>query len=97
MPPSSRLEGAVDQYYASPVGVGDRVLIGSVRGTIFVLGTGDELEIVARNQFDEGIFATPAIVANTMYLRTEGHLWAIGSGGDLALEPLPAPHVVAGP
>ena len=66
------------EYCASPVGVGDRVLIGASRGTMFVLGTGDELEIVARNEFDEGIYATPAIVANTMYLRTAGHLWAIG-------------------
>lgn len=73
--------GEGGEYYASPLGVGDRVLIGSVRGTMFVLATGDALEIVARNQFDEGIFATPAIVANTMYLRTEGHLYAIGETG----------------
>jgi hypothetical protein len=43
-----------------------------------VLGTGDELEIVARNDFGEGIIATPAVVENTMYLRTSRHLWAIG-------------------
>ena len=59
--------------------MGDRVLIGSVKGTLFVLGTGDELEIVARNQFDEGIFATPAVVDNTLYLRTAKHLWAVGT------------------
>jgi len=75
---ASRL-GVGGEYYASPVGVGDRVLIGASRGTMFVLGTGDELEIVARNEFDEGIYATPAIVANTMYLRTAGHLRAIGA------------------
>jgi outer membrane protein assembly factor BamB len=78
--------GEGGEYYASPIGVGNRVLIGSVRGTLFVLGTGDELEIVARNQFDEGIFATPAVVSNTLYLRTEGHLYAIGGdGGGTAL------------
>lgn len=70
--------GQGGEYYASPVGVGDRVLIGSVRGTMFVLGTGDSLEIVARNDFGEGIFATPAVVDGTLYLRTAGHLWAIG-------------------
>jgi len=46
---------------------------------VFVLGTGDGLEIVARNELGERIFATPAIVENTMYLRTEGHLWAFGA------------------
>lgn len=73
--------GEGGEYYASPVGVGGRVLVGSGRGTMFVLGTGDELEIVARNRFDEGIYATPAVVSNTLYLRTEGHLYAIGEAG----------------
>ncbi len=77
--------GVGGEYYASPVGVGDRVLIGSVRGTMFVLGTGDGLEIVARNEFDEGIFATPAVVENTLYLRTERHLWAITALADATL------------
>ncbi len=51
---------------------------------MFVLATGDELEIVARNEFDGGIYATPAIVANTMYLRTARHLWAIGTTAPLS-------------
>ena len=94
---ASRL-GVGGEYYASPVGVGDRVLIGSSRGTMFVLGTGDELEIVARNEFDEGIYATPAIVANTMYLRTAGHLWAIGNAGAVASGDLAGvPDVDSGP
>jgi len=63
-------------------GIGDRVLVGSVRGTMFVLGTGDGLEIVARNDFGEGIFATPAVVEDTMYLRTARHLWAVGATDD---------------
>ena len=70
--------GVGGEYYSSPIGVGDRVFIGTVRGTMFVLGTGSELEIVAANEFDEGIFATPAVIDNTMYLRTTGHLYAIG-------------------
>jgi outer membrane protein assembly factor BamB len=75
---AERLGGGGGEYYASPVGIGDRVLVGSVRGTMFVLGAGDRLEIVSRNDFGEGIFATPAVVENTMYLRTARHLWAIG-------------------
>ncbi len=53
---------------------------------MFVLATGDELEIVAPNEFDEGIYATPAIVANTMYLRTPRPLWAIGTTDVVATE-----------
>ena len=45
---------------------------------MFVLGTGDDLEIVAENDFGEGIFATPAVSADTMYVRTTRHLFAIG-------------------
>jgi outer membrane protein assembly factor BamB len=90
--------GVGGEYYASPVGVGDRVLVGASRGTMFVLATGDELEIVARNEFDEGIYATPAVVDNTMYLRTARHLWAIGDARAAASEPRPAlPDVAAGP
>ena len=29
-------------------------------------------------ELGEGIEATPAIVADTLYVRTEGHLWAFG-------------------
>ena len=72
------------------MGVGDRVLIGATRGTMFVLATGDDLEIVARNEFDEGIYATPAVVDNTLYLRTARHLWAIGDTQAAASGGLPA-------
>jgi len=90
--------GVGGEYYSSPVGVGDRVLIGATRGTMFVLGTGDELEIVARNEFDEGIYATPAIVDNTLYLRTARHLWAIGDAPPVIEKDLPVPpEITAGP
>ena len=70
--------GVGGEYYATPLGVGDRVLVGSVKGTMFVLGTGDEMEIIARNEFEEGIMATPAVVGDTLYLRTTKRLYAIG-------------------
>ncbi|MDH3629440.1 MAG: PQQ-binding-like beta-propeller repeat protein [Acidobacteriota bacterium] len=70
--------GEGGEYYATPVGVGDRIVIASARGTVFVIGTGDELEVLSENKFGESIAATPAVVGDTMYLRTEEHLWAIG-------------------
>lgn len=36
-------------------------------------------EILAVNNFDEDIYATPALSEGTMYLRTRRALYAIGS------------------
>ena len=74
---SERL-GVAGEYYATPVAVGDHLLICAQRGTVFMVRAGDHLEIVARNDLGEGLSATPAVVANTLYLRGEKHLWAFG-------------------
>ena len=63
---------------ASPILVGDRLIVAAERGAIFVLSSGDEFEMVARNELGEGIYATPAAVDNTLYIRTSDHLWAFG-------------------
>ena len=54
------------------------MLVGTQRGLMLVLGTGDDLEVIAKNDFGEEIVASPAVVDNTLYLRTGGHLYAIG-------------------
>jgi len=43
-----------------------------------VLAGGDEFEVISLNELGEGIYATPAVVDNTLYVRTEDHLWAFG-------------------
>lgn len=74
--------GVAGEYYATPIGVGNRVIVPSARGTVFVIDAsstgGDELNVVARNELGDGVYATPAIVDNTMYLRSSKYLWAIG-------------------
>lgn len=72
--------GKGGEYYATPVGIGDRVVVASARGTVFVIEAGDSLEVVGRNEFDEPIAATPAVTRDTMYLRMASRLWAIGAG-----------------
>ena len=37
---------------------------------------GDRLEVLARNDLAEPVFATPAIADGTLYVRTNRHLWA---------------------
>jgi outer membrane protein assembly factor BamB len=75
---SERL-GVPGEYYATPVAVGDHLLIAAQRGTLIVIKAGDRLDIVSRNELGEGLSATPAIVANTLYLRGDKNLWAVGN------------------
>jgi outer membrane protein assembly factor BamB len=78
--------GAPGQYIASPIAVGDRVVMASVPGVVTVVEVSDELKVVARNMMRERIFTTPAVVDNRLYLRTVDHLYAFGEvgGGEAA-------------
>ncbi|MHC4199445.1 MAG: PQQ-binding-like beta-propeller repeat protein, partial [Planctomycetota bacterium] len=70
--------GARGQYAASPIAAGDKIITASVRGTVTVIRVGDKLQVLARNDFKENIFATPALAGNKIYLRTNRHLYALG-------------------
>jgi len=50
----------------------------STRGIVTVIQADDKLHVLARNSLGEKIFATPAIAENKIYLRTTGHLYALG-------------------
>ena len=39
---------------------------------------GRTFEVLARNDMGETVFATPAIAGGTLFVRTRGHLYAIG-------------------
>jgi hypothetical protein len=47
-----------------------------VDGTIAVFDARDSLEVLSRNDLGERIAATPAMGGDTLYVRTEKHLWA---------------------
>ncbi len=70
--------GASGPYYSSPVATSDRIYIASSKGTVVVFAAGDELNVLARNNLREKIWATPAIVDNKIYIRTEKQLYAFG-------------------
>ena len=67
------------EYYLSPVGAAGRVIAGSAEGTLYVLDA-DAGELVVQHtvQFDEELFATPAVLDGTLYVRTKSTLWAFG-------------------
>jgi outer membrane protein assembly factor BamB len=74
----ARLTGALEDYYSSPIGVDGKVYIASEHGKVVVLRAAGEWEIIAINEFDSGIYATPAISEGRMYIRTVNALYAIG-------------------
>jgi len=74
----ARLTGALEDYYASPIGVDGKVYIASEHGKVVVLRAAGDWEILAINDFDSDIYATPAIGEGRMYIRTRNALYAIG-------------------
>jgi outer membrane protein assembly factor BamB len=74
-----RLTGALDDYYASPVGVDGKVYAASEHGKVVVLRAAGNWAILAINEFDSEIYATPAISEGRMYIRTQNALYAVGA------------------
>ena len=74
---SGRL-GALGYYYSSPVAADNKIYIASEDGAVVVLDAGEQLKVLAVNELDSPIMATPAIVEGTLYVRTANHLYAFG-------------------
>jgi len=72
------------RYYASPVAANGHIYFTSLDdGAITVIRAGGKTpEAVAKNPpLGERVAATPAIAENTLYVRTEGHLYAFTEQG----------------
>ena len=67
---------APGEYYASAVAAHDRIYLASQNGVVLVLAAGDTLKILARAELGEKVMATPAIIGDTLYVRTAGNLYA---------------------
>ena len=75
----TRLPG-IRRIYASPVGAADRVYFAGRDGTTLVLEHAREFRILATNQLDEGVDASPALIGNQLFLRGKSHLYCIATG-----------------
>jgi outer membrane protein assembly factor BamB len=74
-----RLAGAPGNYYASPVAADGRIYVASLPGVLTVVRAGGaKPEVLHQVDFGERILATPALVGDALYLRTEKRLWAFG-------------------
>jgi len=67
-----------DKHRSTPVIAGDKVFIVGRDGTIVVLKTGKEFEVLAENKLGEDATASPAIANNVLYIRTSKALYAFG-------------------
>ncbi len=66
-------------YSASAVTAGGLVYLVADEGVTTVIRPADTLEIVAENPLGENVYASPAISRGQIYLRSERHLYRIGS------------------
>ena len=60
--------------------VDNKVFFTNDDGEVFVLAAGDKFELLHINSFGERVLASPALVEQRWYWRTEKHLMAIGKG-----------------
>jgi len=65
-------------HNASPLFAGGNVWIFSIKGEVLTVKAGRNYEVIARNQMDSGIWATPAFLRNSVILRTEKYICRIG-------------------
>lgn len=66
-------------FTASPIAADGKLYFSSEEGEVFVLRAGPEYELIAKNQVDEILMATPAISNGMIYIRGQEHLFAFGS------------------
>jgi len=72
----SRLIGALDDYFSSPVAAEGKIYVVSLSGKVCVLKAGVELEILAVNDLHEECYASPAVGPGEIYIRTQSALYA---------------------
>lgn len=63
---------------ASGVAADGKLYYSTEQGNVFVLKAGKTFEVLAKNQLDDVIMATPAISEQSIYFRTQHYLYAVG-------------------
>jgi hypothetical protein len=74
---SKRL-GTTGGYFSSPVSANGYIYIAGHRGIVHVIKASNTPEIVSETRLEGKILATPAIVGNSLYIRTSDYLYAFG-------------------
>jgi outer membrane protein assembly factor BamB len=74
-----RIDPGSDKFTASPVAADGKIYLVSEEGDTFVIRAGPKYEVLAKNSLDDMTLATPALVRNSMLLRTVSKLYRIGT------------------
>ena len=72
-------ERLAGRYSASPVYVDGTILFLNEKGKSTIVKAGPEFEIIAENDLAERCLASPAISAGNVFIRTDAHLYCIGT------------------
>jgi outer membrane protein assembly factor BamB len=65
-------------HEASPLYVNGNIWFFSVKGEVMAIKASRKYEVVAHNQMDSGIWATPAVLRNSVIMRTQDYIYRIG-------------------
>jgi outer membrane protein assembly factor BamB len=64
-----------DSVSASMVMADGKIYVVNEKGTVFVYPAKPEFEMLAKNELNEGVFATPAIADGKLFIRGQKHLY----------------------
>ena len=70
-----RLKGAIDKYFASPIGADGKVWLVSQDGTVSVVSAKGDWEVLQVNTLDDEVFATPVPADGELFVRTRSALY----------------------
>ncbi len=77
----ARLEGALGDYYASPVAADGKLYVVSEEGKASVIQAGAQWQVLKVNDLGDGCKGTPAIADGRLYIRTYGTLYCFAKSG----------------
>ena len=74
-----RIERGAAAFTASPWAYNGKIFVLSEDGDTYVIDSGKEFEVVAKNSLDEMCMSTPAIADGGLYIRTRSKLYRISN------------------
>lgn len=75
-----RLASDAGGFSASPVAAGGRIYLASEDGKVYVVRAGPKYELLAVNDMNEALLATPALSGDLLLVRTSSRLYALRGG-----------------
>lgn len=73
-----RLDGAVDNYYASPIAADGKIFTASFGGIVAITQPGKDWQVRSTLELDEPIWSTPALADGHVYVRTQAATYCFG-------------------